>query len=189
MGAGEVTVCGWWERFEGSGGNGLRGRGGNGLVDGLLRLLPPYLVAGRADQATLRALVEHRYAHPPHAEDLKAVREHLLPAFVALAEFSSEDENLDAEMRVYCAYSLPGVILLMGREAWSGDEDGLLRRCFLHLITGIRIQKKAAEGSQTIPSRNHAGTSLLSAGFNICGRTRDGSLRTTCRMQLRLGRR
>jgi serine/threonine-protein phosphatase 4 regulatory subunit 1 len=118
-----------------------------GEEDRLLRLLPPYLVAGRADQATLRALVEHRYAHPPHAEDLKAVREHLLPAFVALAEFSSEDENLDAEMRVYCAYSLPGVILLMGREAWSGDEDGLLRRCFLHLITGIRIQKKAAEGS------------------------------------------
>ena len=35
MGAGEGTVWGWWERFEGRGGNGLRGRGGRGMAWGM----------------------------------------------------------------------------------------------------------------------------------------------------------
>ena len=34
LGVGVGTVWGWWERFEGRGGNGLMGRGGNGLGDG-----------------------------------------------------------------------------------------------------------------------------------------------------------
>jgi len=107
--------------------------------DRLLRLLPPFLVLSRSDQATLRAIVAHREMHPPHPEDLVAVRTHLLPPFVALAEYDSSDENLDAEMRVYCAYSLPGVILLMGKESWTtmDDEEQLLRKCFLSLSTGM----------------------------------------------------
>ena len=104
----------------------------------LLKLLPTFLVVSRSDQATLRGIVAHRQSHPPQPEDLEAVRTHLLPAFVALADHSTGDENLNAEMKVYCAYSLPGVILLMGREGWSNDDEMLLRKCFLSLATGVR---------------------------------------------------
>ena len=34
MGVGAGTVWGWWERLEDRGGNGLRGRGANGMGDG-----------------------------------------------------------------------------------------------------------------------------------------------------------
>ena len=143
--------------------------------EGLLRLLPPFLVASRSDAATLRGIVEHRSAHPPSPADLAAVRTHLLPPFVALADCATGDENLDAEMRVYCAYSLPGVVLLMGREGWSstGDGDGdadvvaeggrqqisLLRKCFLSLATGVRTAKSSAAWADA--SEEEASTNML----------------------------
>ena len=101
----------------------------------------------RSDQATLRGIVTHRKSHPPQPEDLVAVRAHLLPAFVALAEYSTGDENLNAEMKVYCAYSLPGVILLMGGEGWSNDDQMLLRKCFLSLATGVRTASPLSDAS------------------------------------------
>ena len=111
----------------------------------LLKLLPSFLVMARSDQATLRGIVAHRQSHPPHPQDLEAVRAHLLPAFVALAEHSTGNENLNAEMKVYCAYSLPGVILLMGREGWSNDDEMLLRKCFLSLATGVRTASSSPD--------------------------------------------
>ena len=48
------------------------------------------------------------------------------------------DKYIDAEMRVYCTYSLPAVVLLLGKESW----DQSLKRCFLKLITG------SADGQQ-----------------------------------------
>jgi serine/threonine-protein phosphatase 4 regulatory subunit 1 len=52
-----------------------------------------------------------------------------------MASCQTGEETTDAEMRVYCAYSLPAVILLFGGANW--EKDGL-KRCFLELIGRIK---------------------------------------------------
>jgi hypothetical protein len=99
-------------------------------MEQLQQRLPPFLRANRMSILTLRTVVAHRESNPPDAEDVKMVKARLLKHFVGLAKVGTGDENTDAEMKVYCAYSFPAVLLLLGPENW----DGMLKECFLTLI-------------------------------------------------------
>ena len=92
--------------------------------------LPNFLASNRLAFLSLEAVVKHRREHPPDEEDIQAVTKHLLKHFCLLSKISTGEENTDAEMRVYCAYSYPAVVLLLGKEHWEGD----LKECFLTLI-------------------------------------------------------
>eukprot|EP00553_Chaetoceros_curvisetus_P001054 CAMPEP_0204613406 /NCGR_PEP_ID=MMETSP0717-20131115/1369_1 /ASSEMBLY_ACC=CAM_ASM_000666 /TAXON_ID=230516 /ORGANISM="Chaetoceros curvisetus" /LENGTH=721 /DNA_ID=CAMNT_0051625815 /DNA_START=45 /DNA_END=2210 /DNA_ORIENTATION=- len=94
--------------------------------------LPSFLEKCHNDAKSLVRILHHRDKHPASAKDIAAVQEKLLPAYVQLANTNTGDENVDAEMRVYCAYSLPAVVLLLGKNGW----DTSLKACFFKLITG-----------------------------------------------------
>jgi hypothetical protein len=100
------------------------------LIQELQQTLPTFVHASRASGISLQAVVAHRQAHPPEADDIKAVMGKLLDHFTGLARSNTGDENTDAEMRVYCAYSFPAVVLLLGNGNW----DGRLKNCFLTLL-------------------------------------------------------
>ncbi|KAL3765497.1 hypothetical protein ACHAW5_007380 [Stephanodiscus triporus] len=121
-------------------------------------LLPKFLLESRSDALALSRIVCHRTGKVPLAgsstatlpyppllsgrpdpEDLKMIANTLLAPFIAMASFQSGDESTDAEMRVYCAYSLPAVILLFGGSNW--EKDGL-KRCFLDLIRRKNIEEE-----------------------------------------------
>jgi hypothetical protein len=95
-------------------------------------LLPKFLEKCHNDAKSLVMILSHKEKHPLAPMDLQVVSEKLLPPYVELASISTGDDNVDAEMRVYCAYSLPAVVLLLGKEGW----DMSLKNCFLSLITG-----------------------------------------------------
>lgn len=99
-------------------------------LDKLQRALPTFLRASRMSTWSLQAVTTHRQQHPPDAADLQAIVDTLLDYFVALAAVQTGDENTDAEMRVYCAYSFPAIVLLLGPEHW----DGAVRTCFHTLL-------------------------------------------------------
>ena len=99
-------------------------------VEELQSMLPTFLHASRMSTWSLQAVTAHRTLHPPDPQDLAAIVETLLDYFVALAAVKTGDDNTDAEMRVYCAYSFPAVVLLLGREHW----DGAVRTCFHTLL-------------------------------------------------------
>jgi hypothetical protein len=96
----------------------------------LLNCLPEFIVNNRISWLTLRAIAHHRRNNPPDFEDVKVIQTTLLKQFCDLATISTGDENTDAEMRVYCAYSYPAVVLLFGPEYWEGP----LKQCFFSLI-------------------------------------------------------
>lgn len=96
----------------------------------LQKALPQFLRASRLSSLSLHSVVTHRREHAPPKEDLEAVVGTLLEYFAALAMVTTGDENTDAEMRVYCAYSYPAVALVLGSEHW----EGLLKTCFLKLL-------------------------------------------------------
>jgi serine/threonine-protein phosphatase 4 regulatory subunit 1 len=99
-------------------------------VEELQSMLPTFIHASRMSTWSLQAVTAHRTLHPPDPEDLAAIVATLLDYFVALAAVKTGDDNTDAEMRVYCAYSFPAVVLLLGREHW----DGAVRTCFHTLL-------------------------------------------------------
>ena len=99
-------------------------------LEQLQKALPHFLRASRLSSLSLHAVVTHRQEHAPPKEDLDAVVGTLLEYFAALAMVTTGDENTDAEMRVYCAYSYPAVALVLGSEHW----EGLLKTCFLKLL-------------------------------------------------------
>mmetsp|Transcript_7743 Transcript_7743/g.11088 ORF Transcript_7743/g.11088 Transcript_7743/m.11088 type:complete len:967 (-) Transcript_7743:1152-4052(-) len=99
-------------------------------IEQLQQALPQYLQANRMSILSLRAVVAHRKVNPPDEQDLEAVISNLLGYFCGLAQVKTGDDNTDAEMRVYCAYSFPAVVLLLGPENW----EGALKGCFLTLI-------------------------------------------------------
>lgn len=99
-------------------------------LDKLQQALPTFLRASRMSAWSLQAVTTHRQQHPPEALDVKAIVDTLLDYFVALAAVQTGDENTDAEMRVYCAYSFPAIVLLLGREHW----EGAVRTCFHTLL-------------------------------------------------------
>ena len=96
----------------------------------LKRALPLFLQATRMSNLSLSAVVAHRKAHPPDPDDLAAICDRLLDYFAALAIVTTGDENTDAEMRVYCAYSFPAIVLLLGQENWEGP----MKTCFFSLL-------------------------------------------------------
>ncbi len=102
-------------------------------------LLPTFLEKCHNDAKSLVMILHHREKHPISSKDAKIVIETLLPPYVELSTISSGDDNVDAEMRVYCAYSLPAVVLLLGKDGWEGS----LKNCFLALITGQTGGKEA----------------------------------------------
>lgn len=99
-------------------------------LEDLQSMLPTFIHASRMSTWSLQAVTMHRTLHPPDPQDLAAIVETLLDYFVALAAVKTGDDNTDAEMRVYCAYSFPAVVLLLGREHW----DGAVRTCFHTLL-------------------------------------------------------
>jgi hypothetical protein len=111
-------------------------------TDQLYHALPLFVRAHRMSALSLAAVVAHRTLFPPDANDLRAVTEHLLDYFAALAIVTTGDENTDAEMRVYCAYSFPAVALLLGRDNWEGP----LKTCFFSLLnSNYSKNEEAAE--------------------------------------------
>lgn len=106
-------------------------------------LLPPFLEKCHNDAKSLVMILHHRERFPISKADAKIVFDTLLPPYVELSTITTGDENIDAEMRVYCAYSLPAVILLLGKNGW----DNSLKKCFLALITG----QTGVEDPSTVP--------------------------------------
>lgn len=95
-------------------------------------LLPEFLEKCDNDAKSLVDILRHRTKYPIDKEDIAIVDISLLPSYAELASMNTGDDNVDAEMRVYCAYSLPAVVLLLGKDGW----DKSLKQCFLKLITG-----------------------------------------------------
>eukprot|EP00934_Nitzschia_sp_Nitz4_P006437 Nitzschia sp. Nitz4//scaffold31_size150131//86496//89386//NITZ4_002837-RA/size150131-augustus-gene-0.19-mRNA-1//-1//CDS//3329547686//6427//frame0 len=100
------------------------------LIKELQQTLPAFVHAGRSSSVSLKAVVAHRRNHAPDPEDVAAVMGKLLDQFTGLARISTGEEGTDAEMRVYCAYSYPAVVLLLGPENWQGR----LKDCFTALL-------------------------------------------------------
>jgi serine/threonine-protein phosphatase 4 regulatory subunit 1 len=139
-------------------------------------LLPKFLLESRSDALALSRIVCHRTGRVPIAgsttiatmpypplvsgrpdpEDLKSIANTLLVPFIGMASFQTGEESTDAEMKVYCAYSLPAVILLFGGSNW--EKDGL-KRCFLDLI-GRNVKEEspnnAAVGADSPPNPTDA---------------------------------
>ena len=110
-------------------------------------LMPQFLEKCHNDSKSLAMILHHREKYPVSRKDAEIVMKKLLPAYVDLATVSSGDENVDAEMRVYCAYSLPAVVLLLGLEGWQLS----LKNCFLALITGQRGTGKENVDQLSVP--------------------------------------
>lgn len=130
---------------------------GLSLIQELQQALPAFVHAGRASNISLKAVVAHRHAYPPDADDINAVMGKLLDHFTGLARSNTGDENTDAEMRVYCAYSYPAVVLLLGPDNW----EGRLKRCFLTLLNpnmGTSESKEA--GIPPLPVKRCLASSL-----------------------------
>lgn len=111
------------------------------LIKELQRALPPFVVASRSSSVSLMAVVAHRRKHSPDPDDIKAIVDRLLHYFTGLAKVSTGDENTDAEMRVYCAYSYPAVVLLLGPENWEGQ----LKDCFQTLLNPNHGSRETGE--------------------------------------------
>lgn len=131
-------------------------------------LLPKFILESRSDALALTRIVWHRTGriptnnddgsnsgndsiqlpYPPlmsgrpDSEDLQSIATTLLMPFIAMASCQTGEETTDAEMRVYCAYSLPAVILLFGGSNW--EKDGL-KRCFLDLIGNRKVGENGEE--------------------------------------------
>ena len=127
-------------------------------------LLPKFILEARSDALALSRIVMHRNGcipsvdtsatslpYPelmlgkPDPEDLTAIRTSLLRPFVSMASCKTGEDSTDAEMRVYCAYSLPAVVLLFGGENWEADN---LKGCFLDLIGMSRESGKTDKEAQ-----------------------------------------
>ncbi|KAL7546764.1 hypothetical protein ACHAWF_010099, partial [Thalassiosira exigua] len=89
--------------------------------------------AGEGDDRSIALPYPPSMTGRPDPEDLRSVRSALLGPFVAMARCRTGEDTTDAEMRVYCAYSLPAAILLFGGRNWESDG---LRQCFLDLLSG-----------------------------------------------------
>lgn len=86
-------------------------------------------------------------------QDVQAVVETLLDYFCALAAVNTGDDNTDAEMRVYCAYSFPAVVLLLGPEHWEGS----LQTCFFTLLYPRYPNHRVPKGKENSNNNNGGG--------------------------------
>jgi len=113
------------------------------LIKELQQALPAFIQASRSSSLSLKAVVAHRKKHAPDPDDIQAVIAKLLDHFTGLAKVSTGDENTDAEMRVYCAYSYPAVVLLLGADNWEGG----LKDCFITLLNPNHGSKDKTEAA------------------------------------------
>ena len=144
-------------------------------------LLPKFILESRSDALALARIVCHRagvvpgsssgtmpysplLSGRPDLDDLKSISNTLLNPFIGMASYQTGEESTDAEMRVYCAYSLPAVILLFGVNNW---ETGGLKRCFLDLIgrphdmyTEANDSPQAAVGQPPLPVKRCLASSV-----------------------------
>eukprot|EP00546_Thalassionema_frauenfeldii_P006218 CAMPEP_0178922480 /NCGR_PEP_ID=MMETSP0786-20121207/16179_1 /TAXON_ID=186022 /ORGANISM="Thalassionema frauenfeldii, Strain CCMP 1798" /LENGTH=606 /DNA_ID=CAMNT_0020596853 /DNA_START=42 /DNA_END=1859 /DNA_ORIENTATION=- len=97
----------------------------------LQQTLPEFIVAHRMSELTLQAVIRHCRENPADPEDVAMIAS-ILQQFCGLAEIDTGDDNVDAEMRVYCAYSYPAIVLLLGVH--DGWKQGPLKRCFQSLV-------------------------------------------------------
>jgi hypothetical protein len=127
------------------------------LVKELQQTLPSFVHSGRASSISLKSVVAHRMKGPPDPEDVQAVMGKLLDHFTGLAKVSTGDDNTDAEMRVYCAYSYPAVVLLLGPENW----EGRLKDCFKTLLNpNFRSEEKVEPLAPPLPVKRCLASSL-----------------------------
>lgn len=108
-------------------------------------LLPQFLEKRFNDLKSLVNILRHREKTKIDQDDIAIIESKILPYYVELASINTGDENSDAEMRVYCAYSLPAVVLLLGNAGW----DKLLKHCFLKLIVGSSESVRGKDGTET----------------------------------------
>jgi len=109
--------------------------------------LPEFLEKNFNDSKSLTQILHHRDKHPISQHDEETLHQYLLPPYVQLSTIETGDESVDAEMRVYCAYSLPAVVLLLGRNGWVTS----LKDCFLALITGSKVENGEATTPSSVP--------------------------------------
>ena len=125
-------------------------------MEELQQSLPLFLRSNRVSSLSLRSVVSHRTTHPPDPDDVAVVKKYLLDHFVELAKVNTGDDNTDAEMRVYCAYSYPAVVLLLGPENWLGD----LKECFLRLVNPNFGKDAEGVGVPPLPVKRCLASSL-----------------------------
>jgi len=118
--------------------------------------MPAFLCASRLSSLSLKAVTTHRHNHPPEQEDIDAIVNSLLDYFAALAIVTTGDANTDAEMRVYCAYSFPAVVLLLGSENW----EGAMKTCFQTLINPALAGNSEAPAGPPLPVKRCLASSL-----------------------------
>ncbi|VEU34981.1 unnamed protein product [Pseudo-nitzschia multistriata] len=116
-------------------------------IQELQRALPVFVRVDRSSSVSLKAVVAHRRKDAPDAEDIRAVMKKLLDHFTGLARVNTNDDNTDAEMRVYCAYSYPAVVLLLGPDHW----EGRLSDCFKTLLNPSYGSKNRNVGPSAPP--------------------------------------
>jgi len=116
-------------------------------IQELQRALPSFIRVDRSSSVSLKAVVAHRRKDAPDPEDIRAVLGKLLDHFTGLAQVNTGDDNTDAEMRVYCAYSFPAVVLLLGPEHW----EGRLSDCFKTLLNPNYVAKDTNIGTIAPP--------------------------------------
>lgn len=126
----------------------------------LVSLLPEFLEKCDNNSKSLVNILRHRSKYPADKEDIAIVDRSLLPPYVDLATMNTGDDNVDAEMRVYCAYSLPAVVLLLGKDGW----DKGLKQCFLKLITGSPTEQNTSVSFVPLPVKR----CLASSFHTIC---------------------
>eukprot|EP00531_Pseudo-nitzschia_arenysensis_P000942 CAMPEP_0116126802 /NCGR_PEP_ID=MMETSP0329-20121206/6517_1 /TAXON_ID=697910 /ORGANISM="Pseudo-nitzschia arenysensis, Strain B593" /LENGTH=937 /DNA_ID=CAMNT_0003620891 /DNA_START=75 /DNA_END=2888 /DNA_ORIENTATION=- len=124
----------------------------------LQRALPSFVRVDRSSSVSLKAVVAHRRKDAPDPDDIETVIEKLLDHFTGLAKVNTGDENTDAEMRVYCAYSFPAVVLLLGPEHWEGQ----LSDCFKTLLNPnyLSDDKNATSIAPPLPVKRCLASSL-----------------------------
>ena len=116
-------------------------------IQELQRALPSFVRVDRSSSVSLKAVVAHRRKDAPDPDDIKAVIGKLLDHFTGLSKVNTGDDNTDAEMRVYCAYSFPAVVLLLGPEHW----EGRLSDCFKTLLNPNYLSKDKNAGFAAPP--------------------------------------
>lgn len=126
------------------------------MIKELRQALPDFVHANRLSSISLKAVIAHRRKYAPDPEDIKAVRGKLLDHFTGLAKVSTGDDNTDAEMRVYCAYSYPAVVLLLGPENW----EGRLKDCLASLLNPNHGTEVAEPAIPPLPVKRCLASSL-----------------------------
>lgn len=96
-------------------------------------------VEGRDENQMLQDLMNIRKDSPPNKEDTHAiVSNDLLTQFCIMANIDTSEPIVNTELRVYCAYSLPAVLLLLGKDHWLPSIQETFYALVQSEIPGVR---------------------------------------------------